>query len=253
MIKRHQYNGSFDQMAKCNYNNAPLLYTLRWVWILAVMLSVGLPSVAQRADMGFFNRIRLHTDINIRCKASNDSIGWISYDGLGCGNDAVVAVVNNDVMTIYHKEVAKEELPDTVYVFFPQLVSVANAYNATLAIDSLCTENKFKAELQGNGQITIGNLHAKEAELTVLTGNGIITVKQGNCNKIKARIVGTGQINMSGLISDETMLRCFGTGSIDCPQAQNIKIRGLGTTKIYYTGNPKIKRKGNARIIKVDD
>lgn len=96
------------------------------------------------------------------CKASNDSIGWISYDGIDRGNDAIVAVLNKDVLTIYQKESAKE-LPDTVYVFYPELRSVENAYEATLAIDSLITENRFKAVLQGNGKITIGNLQAKEA------------------------------------------------------------------------------------------
>lgn len=251
MFNKCQYYDCFGQLLKRIRNHAAKMEYVRSVWILAAMLFVGLHAAGQRADMGFFNRIKLHTDINIMCKASADSIGWITYEGIEDGND-VVAVVNNKVITIYKKEAA-EELPDTVYVFYPELRSVENAYEATLAIDSLHTENKFKAVLQGNGKITIGYLQAKEAELSVLTGNGVITVDGGNCHKVKARIVGTGQINMSGLISDETMLRCFGTGSIDCPQTQNIKIRGLGTTKIYYTGNPKIKRKGNARIIKVDD
>lgn len=216
------------------------------------MLFVWLSASGQRADMGFFNCIRLYTDINVMCKASNDSIGWISYDGIDRGNDAIVAVLNKDVMTIYQKESAKE-LPDTVYVFYPELRSVENSYEATLAIDSLITEKKFKAVLQGNGKITISYLQAKEAELAVITGNGVIIVDRGNCHKVKAGIVGTGQINMSGLISEETMLRCLGTGAINCPQINIIKVKGLGTTRIYYTSNPKIKRRGNAKILKTDD
>lgn len=215
-------------------------------WMITIMLFVWLLASGQRADIGFFNRIKLHTDINVMCKASHDSIGWIYYDGIDRGVNGIVAVLNKDVLTIYQKESAKE-LPDTVYVFYPELRSVENAYEATLAIDSLITENKFKAVLQGNGKITISYLQAKEAELSVVTGNGVITVDGGNCNKVKARIVGTGQINMAGLISEESILRCLGTGAINCPQTNIIKVKGLGTTRIYYTGNPKIKRRGNAK------
>lgn len=252
MFNKCQYYGCFGQLLKRIRNHAAMMEYVRSVWILAAMLIVGLHAAGQRADMGFFNRIKLHTDINIMCKASADSIGWITYEGIEDGNDDVVAVVNNKAMTIYKKEAA-EELPDTVYVFYPELRSVENAYEATLAIDSLHTENKFKAVLQGNGKITIGYLQAKEAELAVVTGNGVITVDRGNCHKVKARIVGTGQINMSGLISEETSLRCLGTGAIDCPQTNVVRVKGLGATRIYYTGNPKIKRRGNARILKTDD
>ena len=87
----------------------------------------------------------------------------------------------------------------------------------------------------------------------MVTGNGVITVDVGNCNKVKAGIVGTGQINMAGLISEESILRCLGTGAINCPQTNIIKVKGLGTTRIYYTGNHKIKRRGNAKILKTDD
>lgn len=112
------------------------------------MLFVWLSASGQRADIGFFNRIKLHTDINVMCKASNDSIGWISYDGIDRGNDAIVAVLNKDVMTIYQKESAKE-LPDTVYVFYPELRSVENSYEATLAIDSLITEKNSRPYYKG--------------------------------------------------------------------------------------------------------
>ena len=117
-------------------------------WIIAIMLFVWLSASGQRADMGFFNCIRLYTDINVMCKASNDSIGWISYDGIDRGNDAIVAVLNKDVMTIYQKESAKE-LPDTVYVFYSELRSVENSYEATLAIDSLITEKNSRPYYKG--------------------------------------------------------------------------------------------------------
>lgn len=77
------------------------------------MLFVWLSASGQRVDIGFFNRIKLHTDINVMVKASHDSIGWIYYDGIDRGVNGILAVLNKDVLTIYQKESVKE-LPDTV-------------------------------------------------------------------------------------------------------------------------------------------
>lgn len=63
MFNKCQYYGCFGQLLKRIRNHAAMMEYVRSVWILAAMLFVGLHAAGQRADMGFFNRIKLHTDI----------------------------------------------------------------------------------------------------------------------------------------------------------------------------------------------
>lgn len=46
------------------------------------MLFVWLPASGQRADMGFFNRIRLYTDINVMCKDPMIQLGGFTMMAL---------------------------------------------------------------------------------------------------------------------------------------------------------------------------
>lgn len=69
----------FYKLSKGVFSNSDLREYMSTAWIIAIMLFVWLSVSGQRADMGFFNRIRLHTDIKVMCEASHDSIGWISY------------------------------------------------------------------------------------------------------------------------------------------------------------------------------
>ncbi|MDE5645853.1 MAG: hypothetical protein K2I45_09485, partial [Muribaculaceae bacterium] len=40
----------------------------------------------------------------------------------------------------------------------------------------------------------------------------------------------------------------LGTGSIGCWPERALDVRGIGTTKIYYRGDPRIKKVGGARL-----
>lgn len=227
---------------------------LHWRLLAIVIVSITVFSTnAQIKELDYFNKIRLYSDINIVCVQSPDSIGRISYDKIGDTNDPIVTMTVNDVLTIYTKDVDTEVKPDTIYVLYPELISVDNAYNSTMVIRAVHSNGKFKVILQGNGKIEIEDLQVSEASFSIITGCGTIEVKNGLCQTAHCRLLGTGKIILDNLYSDNVTLRCLGTGTIYCPITKKISARGFGSTKIYYVGNPVIKRRGNAKVFKIDE
>lgn len=252
MINDNRFRSLLGKLVGLDQSDFSMYQCMRYCLFIVVSLLSYTTVDAQCKEVGYFNKIKLYAEINVVCRTSNDSIGWVSYKGIDSESNVVTTIVNSGTMTIYLNTIDYKELPDTLFVFYPDLISVENAYNSTLAIDTLSTKNKVKCVSQGNGKIQIGYLKAHDANFSILTGKGEISVDAGYCDNIFARIVGTGKIKVSGLKSVETVVRCLGTGSISCPQSEIIKIKGLGTTKIFYKGHPVIKRWGNARVINLN-
>ena len=44
----------------------------------------------------------------------------------------------------------------------------------------------------------------------------------------------------------------LGTGSIGCAPEESLDVRGIGTTKVYYSGSPAIKKVGGARLAQME-
>ena len=58
-------------------------------------------------------------------------------------------------------------------------------------------------------------------------------------------------IQADGLEAQSVKCSVLGTGSIGCWAVDNLDVRGIGTTKIYYRGEPKVKKVGGARLLPI--
>ncbi len=66
-------------------------------------------------------------------------------------------------------------------------------------------------------------------------------------------MVGTGLIEAEGLEAMAVKCSILGTGDITCWPVKKLDVRGIGTTKIQYKGNPEIKKVEGARFFLLSD
>ena len=91
----------------------------------------------------------------------------------------------------------------------------------------------FSSSVTGSGEIRVGSINAKSAEISI-SGSGSITIDGISADNIKARTTGSGDIN----------LVCKDAGSIDA------FISGSGIIRLSGTaGSLQSKRTGSGRII----
>lgn len=61
-------------------------------------------------------------------------------------------------------------------------------------------------------------------------------------------MVGTGTISADRLEADVVQCKILGSGSIGCWPLQKLNVRGIGSTKVYYKGDPQVKKSGGGKL-----
>ncbi len=143
-------------------------------------------------------------------------------------------------------------LPE-VLVYSSYLTKVENSGDSTLKVLSVADGPKFSAQLIGNGRIVVSNVKATEVNAGLTTGNGTLVIR-GDCDIAKFKLVGTGVIQADGLKANVVSFKAGGTGSVGVWALKQLSVSGVGSTKIYYKGDPEIKRSAIAlgtKIIKM--
>lgn len=221
------------------------------LYVVMIFLLMRFSAICQTKLTSPFNKIRIYSNVNVKFYNSADKVFSISYPFVNNEQDSLLVTIENETLTISTND--NSCFSDTVVINGSKLISVENAYEGTLSIDSIKNVDRFKATLQGNGRIVIQSVQTDELEASIITGNGLIEIKSGHCSKIKGRIIGTGTIIMMETTSVKTVLSGVGTGTIFCPITNELKITDLGTTKILYKGIPQIKRRGMVKLYKIDN
>ena len=62
-------------------------------------------------------------------------------------------------------------------------------------------------------------------------------------------MVGTGTIQADELKADRVNCKIMGGGNIGCWATESLDVRGIGSTRIYYKGKPKIKKVGGGKVL----
>ena len=203
-------------------------------------------------EVGPFDQISVRGEIPVVYTANPDSVGYARFESATDLTSALEISNNNGKLQI--KEILSDEhdtpLP-TVYVYSDYIVNVENEGSCTLEATLPITSPVFGAKLVGNGKIICHNVHATKVNASITTGNGTI-VLEGQCVEADFKLTGAGVIQADGLVADEVNCRVLGTGSIGCNAVELIDVRGAGTTKIYYTGNPRINKAGGAKLIQME-
>lgn len=224
--------------------------------IFLILASSPLHANRPHKDYSFsvrqFTTLRVQDNVNVIYSTSPDSISVIKYSAPEEFEDAFIFTQEGDVLKIQvtTEDVGKTDLP-TIHVSSNKLNKIENYSDFNVTVEETGRVEKFVASLIGNGIITINLVKAKTVEAKSTAGRGTI-ILQGECDKAFFRITGSGSINAENLYTDNLECKIFGGGSIFCPILKNLYVKGVGSTKIFYRGEPAIKHSGGGRLFQMD-
>lgn len=198
-------------------------------------------------EVGPFDKLSLMGDINIVYRSVPDSVGYAVYHSDSDFSDAIQ--ISNSKGKLSVKEAPDHGLGQvpTIYVYSDYLSQIRNEGNATVVAELSASTPTLSVRLVGNGRIVCENVKSPDVKASISTGNGDIILR-GKCRRASFDLAGTGVIQADGLEAKTVKCSVLGTGSIGCFPVENLDVRGIGTTKIYYRGEPKVKKVGGARL-----
>ncbi len=200
-------------------------------------------------NVGQFDKIEIDDNINVIYRCVADSTGYVSYTGSEEFSNTFILTNNKGSLRIQinTEDVGNPHLP-VLHVYSDFLTSVVNSSSATLRIESPAPAACFTARQVGNGKILAENLKATTVKGIIVTGNGTVNLT-GVCENAEFKMIGTGKIMADRLQSQNCKCFIVGGGEIGCWALENLRIKGIGSTKIYYKGDPKIKKSGGGKIM----
>ncbi len=189
-----------------------------------------------------FSRLKVVDAVNVDYVCSPDSAGTAFFEATAVQASLIGFRNNNGQLEIsFTTEVAPMTKLPVVRVYSTFLTSVENDGDSTVRVLNVASCPEFKARLVGNGRLSIRNIEATKVKASLSTGNGTLAIT-GKCDEAVLNLAGTGTIQADGLEAVAVSCRAAGTGSIGCYATKELKVKGLGSTSIFYRGNPKIKK-----------
>ncbi len=221
---------------------------------LACLLGMAASAQAARHDekhtieIGQFNRLKITDDVNVVYRCLEDSTGMASFTASPELANAFIFTVSGGQLRIQvNTDVVNIAEKTTVYVYSDYLTSVENGGNLTVTVESPHSCPEFKATQVGNGTLIVENIRATEVKGKLATGMGQV-ILSGSCSSANLSILGTGAIQADRLEAEKVSCNILGSGTIGCWTTVDLKVRGIGSTKIYYKGDPRIKKSGGGKL-----
>ena len=205
-------------------------------------------------EVGQFEKLKINGNISVIYKNLPDSTGFAIYDASSDSKDMFkFSTKNEGVLKVEPADDkwGQSDLP-VLYLYSDFLTSVESYSDQSVEILGMVPCASFNANQIGNGSISVENLKCNSVSAAITTGNGSIYLT-GMCINANFRMVGAGLISADQLRAENVKCRILGTGSIGCWPIDNLKITGLGSTKIYYKGSPNIKKTGGGKLFELPD
>lgn len=205
-------------------------------------------------DVKDFGELQVVDDINVIYRSNPDSAGMAVFT---CAPDQVPLLMFSNTKNKLKIQVNN---PDGLTVMLPcvtvysnYLLAAENSGDSTVVVESPAPGAAFKARILGNGTLIVRNIHATQTEGKLDTGRGHL-VLSGVTRSAKLSNIGTGSIEAGNLLAENASVSILGTGSIDCQVSGDLTIKGMGTGKVFYKGDPKIKKRsiGSVKAVKVE-
>lgn len=220
---------------------------------LTALYATGLHADDYSVKVGSFSKLSVIDNVNVVYRANPDSIGCAWFSGDKEFADAFIFTNKGGTLKIQVNtdDVNNPGLP-TVYVSSEFLVEAKNSSIRELRVENLSPSVDFKAIQVGNGKVVVNGIKAQTVEGSLTTGNGTV-VLSGQCETAKFRMVGTGTIQADALKAQDVKCQILGSGNIGCWPVQALSVRGIGSTKIYYKGDPKsVRKSGGGKLLRLD-
>lgn len=204
-------------------------------------------------EIGQFDRLKVIDDVNVVYRCEADSTGLAVFEGEPEFEDAFIFTLKDGQLKVQvnTEDVGHPRLP-TLYLYSDFLTFVENTSNFTTHVQTMASCAEFKAVEMGNGTVTVDDVRANKVTAVLNTGNGTINVS-GTCHDASFRMIGTGLIQADRLKADRVKCSILGSGSIGCWPLESLSVKGIGSTKIYYKGDPKVKKTGGGKLFPIPE
>ncbi len=202
--------------------------------------------------LGEFTKITVIDSIPVVYRNVPDSTGSVAFNCPPEIADALLISADHGELKlrIATESVGRKEIP-TVYVYSRFLTEVSNQNTAVMQINKPAPGPSFKITQMGNGKVEVTGINANSVKAKISTGNGTIAI-DGECETAKYELVGTGTIQADDLKAQTVECKCLGGGTIGCWPETTLRVQCLGSTKIYYKGEPSIKKRGGGKLIPIE-
>ena len=228
-------------------------------YILLILLLLPCLTQAQevnnyKVEVGQFSHLKVMDNANVVYRCNADSTGYVQWSGDIAFADAFIISPKDGKLKIQvsPEDVKNPDLP-TLYVYSDFLSSVENAGSRVVKIENPAPCAEFKVKEIGNGTVSVEGIKANIVKAFLNTGNGTINLS-GSCRHAEFKMVGTGLIAADRLEAEQVKCKILGGGSIGCWPLESLVAKGIGSTKIYYKGNPdKVKKSGGGKLFKLPE
>lgn len=231
---------------------------MKYAKFLIFLLAGCLASVAYAEnftiDVGQFEKLKINGNISVMYKNLPDSTGIARYSAPAGSPDYFKFTTKGDgSLKVEPSEEfwSSSDLP-ILFLYSDFLSNIESYSEKDIEIVSLAPCSAFSVNLIGNGSIDVNDLRCNNLSAAITTGNGSIYIS-GTCVNASYRMVGAGLISADQMRADAVKCRILGTGSIGCWANDNLRVTGLGSTKIYYKGKPHIKKTGGGKLFELPE
>lgn len=221
------------------------------LFLTALITALTLSAHTYVYDVGPFDRISQLGNINIVYSSNPDSIGLAFFQADTNLTEYIEVSNNKGKLSVTERKGHELDSLPTLHVYSDYISQIKTEGDATVTADLTALTPTLSLNLVGNGRIVCTGINSTDVNATIATGNGSI-VMRGLCTNASYRLTGAGTIQADGLISQFVKCTTVGTGTIGCNAVQNLEVRAIGTTKIYYLGSPVIKKTGGGTLIRLD-
>lgn len=214
------------------------------------MIAAVTPALARdyNYEVGPFDRLSVRGNFNIVYRCNPDSSGFARYESDKDVSAAIDITTSKGKLSIKEVNDAYHSRPlPTIYVYSDFITQIESEENATVTAHLSMATPKLSLKMMGNGKISATGVRSTNVNASIQTGNGTIAI-EGKCTTADFKMTGTGVIQADALEADNVKCSVLGTGTIGCWANDLLDVRGIGTTKIYYKGDPRIKKIGGAKI-----
>lgn len=186
-----------------------------------------------------FTELKVNNSVNVDYCCSADSAGLAFFTCSPSVVDHLIFSNNKGSLMVQVDDEYDKTLPlPTIKVYSTFLEKVENGADSTVRVLTNERVRTFSAKLIGNGTIIVNHIDASSANLTLLTGHGLISAVAGAVVNETIKNVGKGTIQAGGLKARQVKASIYGTGSIDCCASEQLSVYGMGSGCVYYSGNP---------------
>lgn len=214
-----------------------------------IMLAVSVMGVSAQSltgydlNVGEFSELRVSDGINVDYTSDEAKSGKACFECPASLASSFMFTNKGGKLTIQLSPdaIGTRNLP-TITVHSKYLTKVENTSDSTVRVLSLNGLPKLEAKLEGNGHLIVRGIDVTEVKGTMRLGHGTL-ILVGKCKEAKINLTGTGVIQADELVAEEVSVSAKGTGSVGVNAVKSLNVYGMGSTSVYYIGQPEIKNR----------